>query len=67
MFESHRITLQCPKCSCKSYHRRGWLQTNPTLTCAQCGVKIVIKADDLRRGLEGFEREIQNIVNDLKF
>ena len=49
MFESHQITLQCPKCRCKSYHRRRWLQTNPTLTCAQCGVKIVIKADDLDR------------------
>ena len=35
MFESHQITLQCPKCRCKSYHRRRWLQTNPTLTGAR--------------------------------
>ena len=66
MFESHQVTLTCPKCSHKFQEALGRLQNNPTLICRQCQAAININADDLHRDVDGAQREMDNLIDTIK-
>lgn len=61
LLDSETVEIPCPHCSRKQRERIGKLKTNPTLTCAGCGQRIKIEADDLRKKINDIERSIAKL------
>ena len=61
MFDDQKFPFKCPGCGHRLQERIGRLKRNPEITCLGCGQRIAIDANDLRRGLERVEKELDEL------
>ena len=64
-FDDQQLTFQCPGCGYELQERIGRLKRNPEIPCPGCGKAIAVQADDLRRGLEGAEQQLDELSRSL--
>ena len=64
--DKHELDIACPQCGQKTKKPIGWLKTNPQLTCLGCGTAILINADQLRTGIDGVQKAIDNLRSSFK-
>lgn len=59
--DNHAIELPCPHCGRKISQTIGKLKANPHLTCPGCKGGIDIKADQLRRAVDGINKQLTDL------
>jgi len=60
------LDIPCPKCKHKIPETVGRLETNPDLTCPNCGASFQIEAEELKRVLADAERALAEFKRKLE-
>lgn len=64
--EKHSINIKCPKCSRIIPETIGQLKKEPTLFCITCDTTFEAQADELNKGIERIEANIESLKASLQ-